>query len=117
MENANAAEADQEEQKATFDELNAENSAGGSISRNLDVVQDVRVTLSMELGRTTLKIKELLQLNQGSVIELDRMVDEHMDVLVNGTLIAHGEVVVIDDKFGIRLTDIVNPMERVKPLG
>jgi flagellar motor switch protein FliN/FliY len=88
----------------------------GDMGKNLDVIQDVKVTLSMELGRTTLSIRELLQLSQGSVIELERMVDEHMDVLVNGTLVAHGEVVVIDDKFGIRLTDVVNPMERVKPL-
>lgn len=88
----------------------------GDLTRNLDIVQDVQVTLSMELGRTSLSIRELLQLSQGSVIELDRLVDEHMDVLVNGTLVAHGEVVVIDDKFGIRLTDVVNPVDRVKPL-
>ena len=97
---------------------NSENKSTGAadLGRNLDVVQDVKVTLSMELGRTTITIRELLQLSQGSVIELDRMVDEHMDVLVNGTLVAHGEVVVVDDKFGIRLTDVVNPMDRVKPL-
>ena len=91
---------------------------GGAIdiAKNIDIVQDVKVTLSMELGRTRLSIRELLQLSQGSVIELDRMVDEHMDVLVNGTLVAHGEVVVIDDKFGIRLTDVVTPEDRVKQL-
>jgi flagellar motor switch protein FliN/FliY len=98
-------------------QVEAANSAGAmDLAKNLDIVQDVKVTLSMELGRTKLTIRELLQLSQGSVVELDRMVDEHMDVLVNGTLVAHGEVVVIDDKFGIRLTDIVQPMERVKPL-
>lgn len=80
---------------------------------NIDVVKGINVTLSMELGRTRLSIGELLALNQGSVIELNRMVDEHLDVLVNGTLVAHGEVVVIDDKFGLRLTDIVNPVERI----
>ena len=102
--------------KANLEHLESSAMASSDITKNLDVVQDVKVTLSMELGRTSLKIRELLQLNQGSVIELDRMVDEHMDVLVNGTLIAHGEVVVIDDKFGIRLTDVVNPMDRVKNL-
>lgn len=81
---------------------------------NIDVVRGINVTLSMELGRTRLSIGELLALNQGSVIELNRMVDEHLDVLVNGTLVAHGEVVVIDDKFGLRLTDIVNPIERMQ---
>lgn len=80
---------------------------------NIDVVKGINVTLSMELGRTRLSIGELLELNQGSVIELNRMVDEHLDVLVNGTLVAHGEVVVIDDKFGLRLTDIINPVDRV----
>lgn len=83
---------------------------------NIDVVKGINVTLSMELGRTRLSIGELLELNQGSVIELNRMVDEHLDVLVNGTLVAHGEVVVIDDKFGLRLTDIVNPVERVNKI-
>lgn len=88
----------------------------GQNLQNMDVIQEIKVTLSMELGRTTLSIRELLALNQGSVIELNRLVDEHMDVLVNGTLIAHGEVVVIDDKFGIRLTDVISPMERVEQL-
>ncbi len=104
------------EANAQFENLENKPTDSGDLGTNLDVVQDVKVTLSMELGRTTLTIRELLQLSQGSVIELDRMVDEHMDVLVNGTLVAHGEVVVIDDKFGIRLTDVVNPMDRVKPL-
>ena len=104
------------EANAQFENLENQPNSSADLGKNLDVVQDVKVTLSMELGRTTLTIRELLQLSQGSVIELDRMVDEHMDVLVNGTLVAHGEVVVIDDKFGIRLTDVVNPMERVKPL-
>ena len=83
---------------------------------NIDMVLDIPVTLSMELGRTRMSINELLQLNSGSVVELQRMADEPMDVLVNGTLVAHGEAVVIDDKFGIRLTDVVSPKERVKRL-
>ncbi len=83
----------------------------------LDVILDVPVTVSMEIGRTEVNIRNLLQLNQGSVIELDRFAGEPMDVLVNGTLIAHGEVVVVNDKFGIRLTDVISPSERVKKLG
>lgn len=88
------------------------NTAG--LNGNIDMVLDIPVTLSMELGRTRMSINELLQLNSGSVVELQRMADEPMDVLVNGTLVAHGEAVVIDDKFGIRLTDVVSPQERVK---
>lgn len=83
----------------------------------LDIILDVPVTVSMEIGRTQVNIRNLLQLNQGSVIELDRFAGEPMDVLVNGTLIAHGEVVVVNDKFGIRLTDVISPSERVKKLG
>jgi len=84
---------------------------------NLDVILDVPVTISMEIGRTQINIRNLLQLNQGSVVELDRLAGEPMDVLVNGTLVAHGEVVVVNDKFGIRLTDVISPSERVKRLG
>ena len=83
---------------------------------NLDVILDVPVTMAMEIGRTRLNIRNLLQLTQGSVVELDRLAGEPMDVLVNGTLIAHGEVVVVNDKFGIRLTDVLSPAERVKKL-
>jgi flagellar motor switch protein FliN/FliY len=83
---------------------------------NLDVILDIPVTLSMEIGRTELPIHNLLQLNQGSVVELDRLAGEPLDVLVNGTLIAHGEVVVVNEKFGIRLTDVISPAERVKNL-
>jgi flagellar motor switch protein FliN/FliY len=70
----------------------------------------------MEIGRTNISIRNLLQLNQGSVVELDRLAGEPMDVLVNGTLVAHGEVVVVNEKFGIRLTDVISPAERVKKL-
>lgn len=83
---------------------------------NLDVILDVPVTISMEIGRTQINIRNLLQLNQGSVVELERFAGEPLDVLVNGTLIAHGEVVVINDKFGIRLTDVISPSERVRRL-
>jgi flagellar motor switch protein FliN/FliY len=83
---------------------------------NMDVLLDVPVTLSMELGRTQINIRNLLQLTQGSVVELDRYAGEPLDILVNGTLIAHGEVVVINDKFGIRITDVISLSERVKRL-
>ena len=83
---------------------------------NLDVILDIPVTISMEIGNTKINIRNLLQLNQGSVVELDRMAGEPLDVMVNGTLIAHGEVVVVNEKFGIRLTDIISPAERVKKL-
>ena len=83
---------------------------------NIDIVLDIPVTLSMELGRTRISIRELLKLKSGSVVELPKMADEPMDVLVNGTLVARGEAVVVEDKFGIRLTDVVSPMERVKNL-
>ena len=83
---------------------------------NLDVILDIPVSISMEVGSTDINIRNLLQLNQGSVIELDRLAGEPLDVLVNGTLIAHGEVVVVNEKFGIRLTDVISPGERIKKL-
>ena len=91
--------------------------AGGPGAPDLDVILDIPVTLSMEVGNTSIPIRNLLQLNQGSVIELDRLAGEPLDVLVNGTLIAHGEVVMVNDKFGIRLTDVVSPTERIRRLG
>jgi len=84
---------------------------------DLDVILDIPVTISMEVGNTSIPIRNLLQLNQGSVIELDRLAGEPLDVLINGTLIAHGEVVMVNDKFGIRLTDVVSPTERIRRLG
>lgn len=83
---------------------------------DLDMVLDIPVTISMEIGRTKINIRNLLQLSQGSVVELDRLAGEPMDVLVNDTLIAHGEVVVVNDKFGIRLTDVISAAERIKKL-
>lgn len=92
--------------------------AGGSKAPNpdLDVILDIPVRISMEVGNTQITIRNLLQLNQGSVIELDRLAGEPLDVLVNGTLIAHGEVVVVNEKFGIRMTDVISPSERIKKL-
>jgi flagellar motor switch protein FliN/FliY len=80
------------------------------------MILDIPVSISMEVGNTEITIRNLLQLNQGSVIELDRLAGEPLDVLVNGTLIAHGEVVVVNEKFGIRLTDVISPSERIKKL-
>jgi flagellar motor switch protein FliN len=82
----------------------------------LELILDIPVSISMEVGRTSITIRNLLQLNQGSVIELDRLAGEPLDVLVNGTLIAHGEVVVVNEKFGIRMTDVISPTERIKKL-
>lgn len=83
---------------------------------DLDVILDIPVNMSMEVGSTSITIRNLLQLNQGSVIELDRLAGEPLDVLVNGMLIAHGEVVVVNEKFGIRMTDVISPSERIKKL-
>lgn len=85
-------------------------------SRKLETILDIPVNISMEVGRSKISIRNLLQLNQGSVVELDRVAGEPLDVLVNGTLIAHGEVVVVNDKFGIRLTDVISQIERIKKL-
>lgn len=83
---------------------------------NLDVILDVSVTLSMEVGRARIPIRNLLQLSQGSVVELERAAGEPLDIFVNGTLIAHGEVVVVNERFGVRLTDVVSPAERIRKL-
>ncbi|WP_079415088.1 flagellar motor switch protein FliN [Thiomonas intermedia] len=103
-------------QPAPFAELRADQ-GGAAPGNQLDLVMDIPVTLSVELGRTKIQIRELLQLAQGSVVDLDRLAGEPMDVLVNGFLIARGEVVLVNDKFGIRLTDIVSPTERARRLG
>lgn len=88
----------------------------GAVNNDIDMVLDIPVLLTVELGRTKIAIKNILQLAQGSVIELDGLAGEPMDVLVNGCLIAQGEVVVVNDKFGIRLTDIITPSERIRKL-
>jgi flagellar motor switch protein FliN/FliY len=104
-------------QVAEFDALASDNlPMARDDDRNMDMILDIPVTIAMEIGRTKISIRNLLQLNQGSVVELDRLAGEPMDVLVNGTLVAHGEVVVVNEKFGIRLTDVVSPAERVKKL-
>lgn len=90
--------------------------SGGDGTPDLDVIMDIPVTISMEVGTTQINIRNLLQLNQGSVIELDRLAGEPLDVMINGTLIAHGEVVVVNEKFGIRLTDIISQAERIKKI-
>ena len=102
-------------EKAGLNELSDEGNP--NLSPELDVILDIPVTVSMEVGNTEITIRNLLQLSQGSVIELDRLAGEPLDVKVNGTLIAHGEVVVVNEKFGIRLTDVVSPSERIKQLG
>ena len=102
--------------KAEFNDLQDGGGDTGARDVNLEVILDVPVTLSMEVGRTRIPIRNLLQLNQGSVVELDRAAGEPLDVFVNGTLVAHGEVVVVNDKFGIRLTDVFSPAERIKKL-
>jgi flagellar motor switch protein FliN/FliY len=99
----------------SFEELRSDNNKV-TVNPELDVILDIPVTISMEVGRTSITIRNLLQLNQGSVIELDRLAGEPLDVLVNGTLIAHGEVVVVNEKFGIRMTDVISPAERIKKL-
>ena len=91
-------------------------SSEDSAKVDLDMILDIPVTISMEIGRTKINIRNLLQLNQGSVVELDRFAGEPLDVFVNGTLIAHGEVVVVNEKFGIRLTDVISAQERIKKL-
>jgi flagellar motor switch protein FliN len=107
--------ADDSYEKAQFGQLSNEGKANVD-EVNLDVILDIPVTLSVEIGRTRQTIRNLLQLNQGSVVELDRLAGEPMDVLVNGTMIAHGEIVVVNEKFGIRLTDVISAAERVKKL-
>ena len=101
---------------AVFEQLNPSASRAG-MRNDIDLVLDIPVQLTVELGRTKLPIRNLLQLAQGSVVELDGLAGEPMDVLVNGCLIAQGEVVVVNEKFGIRLTDVITPSERMKRLG
>ena len=109
---------EEEPQAQTVDQpaVTPDPDAGAHREANLDALLDVPVNVTVEIGRVSLPIKELLSLGQGSVVPLDRLVGQAHDVLVNGTLIAQGEVVVVDDKFGIRFTEIVSPTERVKRL-
>lgn len=98
------------------DSVSEDKPKGDNTAPELDVILDIPVMISMEVGNTRIAIRNLLQLNQGSVIELDRLAGEPLDVLVNGTLIAHGEVVMVNDKFGIRLTDVISQSERIQRL-
>jgi flagellar motor switch protein FliN/FliY len=96
-----------------------ENSAelrGAKAGQNLDMVMDIPINLSLELGHTRMSIRELLRLSQGSVVKLDRPGGDPLDILVNGCLVARGEVVVINERFGVRITDIVSPEERIRRL-
>jgi len=90
--------------------------SSASENSQLDLILDIPVTISVEIGRTKINIKNLLQLSQGAIVELDQLAGDPLDVMVNGTLVAHGEVVVVNEKFGVRLTDIVSKSERVKGL-
>jgi flagellar motor switch protein FliN len=103
------------DQNQVFTEFTAKNKLQDT-QNDIDFILDIPVQLTVELGRTKIAIKNLLQLAQGSVVELDGMAGEPMDVLVNGCLIAQGEVVVVNDKFGIRLTDIITPAERIRKI-
>jgi flagellar motor switch protein FliN len=100
--------------KATFNELEESRHAGPS--KDLDFILDIPLEVTVEMGRTRMLINDLLQIGQGSVIELSRLTGEPLDILINNKLIARGEVVVVNEKFGVRITDIVSPMERVKRL-
>lgn len=103
------------EQAPVFTEFSPKNQLNNT-QNDIDFILDIPVQLTVELGRTKISIKNLLQLAQGSVVELDGLAGEPMDVLVNGTLIAQGEVVVVNEKFGIRLTDIITPAERIRKI-
>lgn len=105
-------------QAPALEELDIPANAGGSDVRpNIEVILDVPVTLSLEVGRAQMSVGKLLRLSQGSVVELDRGAGEPLDVLVNGALVAHGEIVIVNDKFGIRLTDVLAPTKRTNPQG
>jgi flagellar motor switch protein FliN/FliY len=103
-------------QRVKLQNLQPDNPPASGSEANLENILEIPVTISMEIGRARISIRHLLQLNQGSVVELDRLAGEPLDVLVNGTLIAHGEVVVVNEKFGIRLTDVISAAERIGKL-
>lgn len=103
--------------EATETEVNQANALSqDSNNEKMELIYDIPVGVTVEIGRTKMTIRNLLQLNQGGIVALDRLAGEPLDVLVNGTLVAHGEVVVVNDKFGVRLTDIVSKAERIKRL-
>ncbi|MCF6238843.1 MAG: flagellar motor switch protein FliN [Candidatus Marinimicrobia bacterium] len=102
--------------RADFQSLEEDARLPSAMEENIEMILDIPVTVSVEIGRSKINIRNLLKLNQGSVVELDRLAGEPMDVIVNGTLIAHGEVVVVNEKFGVRLTDVISAAERIKKL-
>lgn len=104
-------------ERADLDDLADDAVEGNEDHPNLDVILEIPVVISMEVGKTNISIRNLLKLSQGSVVELDRFAGDPLDVYVNGTLIAHGEVVVVNEKFGIRLTDVISTAERIQKLG
>ena len=110
-------EAELEQQRDMIKDEAQKTSSTGSGTPNLDFIMDIPLKVSVELGRTKLLINELLQLGQGSVIELTKLAGEPLEVLVNDKLIARGEAVVVNEKFGVRITDIMTPMERIEKLG
>ena len=106
-----------EETADTTEEAGAGQEGGdNSAAKKLEIVLDIPVRLSMEVGNTNISIRKLLQLNKGSVVELARSAGEPLDVMVNGTLVAHGEVVVVNEKFGIRLLDVISPEQRIQSI-
>lgn len=112
----------EQEQQSLLDEKRKKEEMGEEVSSskengNLDFILDIPLEVSVELGRTRILISELLQLGQGSVVELSKLAGEPLEILVNQKLVARGEVVVVNEKFGVRLTDIISPVERVKQLG
>ncbi|ADN75252.1 flagellar motor switch protein FliN [Ferrimonas balearica DSM 9799] len=111
-----AAALEEQAETVELEQFDAPMGGDSEQQRKLDAILDIPVTISMEVGRSQISIRNLLQLNQGSVVELDRVAGEPLDVMVNGTLVAHGEVVVVNDKFGIRLTDVISQTERIKKL-
>ncbi|MEL7310364.1 MAG: flagellar motor switch protein FliN [Pseudomonadota bacterium] len=96
--------------------MEAGNASSGQADVNLELVLDVQVSLSLRVGQTSISIRDLVSLAEGSVVALDRPATEPLDVMVNGTLVAHGEIVVVDGQFGVRLTDVISPAERIKTL-
>ncbi|PIU32590.1 MAG: flagellar motor switch protein FliN [Syntrophobacteraceae bacterium CG07_land_8_20_14_0_80_61_8] len=101
---------------AQFPEFSGSEPKKNGVSREMDFILDIPLELSVELGRATMILNDLLQLGQGSVVELNKLAGEPLEVLVNGRLVARGEVVVVNEKFGVRITDIISPLERVKQL-
>jgi len=106
----------QQVQNVQLDQLDAENTAQAASKTSLDLIMDVEVPISVELGRTEMPIGQILELGPGSILELDKMASDPVDLLVNNKLIARGEVVVVDENFGIRITAVVDPKQRVKNL-